>query len=538
VWIGLAFHISSPAARSSLFPDADGPAQARAALGRAHRSLGCAIAGDVLHCELVMNRRVASKEGSMRMMACLLGALFLAGCYESVVLLGGDGEDHADAPPDVGADTDADADGDADADTGGTDCVPPCSAGFECYYGVCVPAGADGDADADADVDADADADGDADADDAGPACEAVLSRPVRVLDNAADADERPVALRSGSGFVFFGRPPGPVLGDGLRFRRVGLDGVPSPAAMWTLSSVEIGPSHPLIELPGGSFATAFQVPSGDGVGLWVKIVPETGGAGEAPRQVPGTDAHDAEPTIAFDGTDVAVAWTRTTTSIVYLQVQRCSATTGEALGTVGVVTTGSPGTREPRLAWGGGRFAIAYVDGTAGDLFVSLLDDRFAYVTGSVLTPPAGESIVGYPALVWNGTEFGLAWETAGDSSARIHFAAFGPDEAPVERGPILADVVLEPTEQGQLALAWGDLTAEWGIAWRHTRDAGAAITLARLDATDFRTLEPPVDVSPHATTAAHPGLAYNAGYYMVTWTETAGGTIPTYVATYGCTP
>jgi hypothetical protein len=223
VWIGLAFHISSPAARSSLFPDADGPAQARAALGRAHRSLGCAIAGDVLHCELVMNRRVASKEGSMRMMACLLGALFLAGCYESVVLLGGDGEDHADAPPDVGADTDADADGDADADTGGTDCVPPCSAGFECYYGVCVPAGADGDADADADVDADADADGDADADDAGPACEAVLSRPVRVLDAAADEDERPVALRSGSNFVFFGRAPGPVTADGLRFQRVGL---------------------------------------------------------------------------------------------------------------------------------------------------------------------------------------------------------------------------------------------------------------------------------------------------------------------------
>jgi hypothetical protein len=57
----------------------------------------------------------------MRLLRCLLVLLSVAGCYESGVVLGGDGEDHADIRPDAGADGDADADADADGDAD----VPP-----------------------------------------------------------------------------------------------------------------------------------------------------------------------------------------------------------------------------------------------------------------------------------------------------------------------------------------------------------------------------------------------------------------------------
>ena len=72
--------------------------------------------------------------------------------------LAGACDDGAGTPTDGGADTDspaeadAEAGADADADADAGDCVPPCTAGYECYYGVCVPTGADADADADADV--------------------------------------------------------------------------------------------------------------------------------------------------------------------------------------------------------------------------------------------------------------------------------------------------------------------------------------------------------------------------------------------------
>jgi len=134
------------------------------------------------------------------------------------------------------------------------------------------PTDADGDADADGDESTETPEDGDvpdepeAETDDSG-GCTPVTSTPTSLIPSgAADVDERSNAVRSGEGFVTFTRPPGPVSADGLRFQRFATDGRASTAAMWTLSSVEISPVHPIIELPAtgappvSPFATAFAV--------------------------------------------------------------------------------------------------------------------------------------------------------------------------------------------------------------------------------------------------------------------------------------
>ncbi|MBN1772346.1 MAG: hypothetical protein JXB32_13840 [Deltaproteobacteria bacterium] len=69
----------------------------------------------------------------MRATCCLLTLLPMLGCYDSGVILGGDGEDHADARPEVGADADADTEADAEADAEAeaevTPACPPASDG-------------------------------------------------------------------------------------------------------------------------------------------------------------------------------------------------------------------------------------------------------------------------------------------------------------------------------------------------------------------------------------------------------------------------
>ncbi|MBN1769843.1 MAG: hypothetical protein JXB32_01175 [Deltaproteobacteria bacterium] len=399
--------------------------------------------------------------------------------------------------------------------------------------------GPDGDADdGPIDVPVDGDAPDDGDEDDSG-GCRPVTSAPFNIVATAADGDERPVSLRSGAGFVFFGRPPGLAAADGLRFQRLNLDGTAASAAMWTLSSVEISPFHPIVELPSGSFATAFEVLESTGPGIWLKVLASSGTGGEVPVRVPDTTAASSEPSITYDGTDLIVVWTHTDSGTVEVRGQHFNAATGVAIGSPVTLAAGPSGTKEPRILWGDTRHTLVYFDASDGALHVLALDGTLVEQAEHVIPPPSGHSFIGYPALAWNGTEFGLAWETRGTVSAELHLATFMPGAEPVEHD-VLSDVPLSGTELGQVALAWGDLTGEWGLAWRYTQTSRVGIALARIDATDFHTIEGPVDIRPGSTTAWHPSLAYNSGFYMASWIEqaTEPTPYPIYEATHGCTP
>jgi hypothetical protein len=445
-----------------------------------------------------------------------------------------------------------------DSCTKDTDCELP----LVCVASACVPAGtqhdvplpdADGDADADADGDADADADGDADdgeadvdADgeveaDGDGGCTAVTSPPLSIAPTtgAADGDERVVALRSGTGFVFFGRPPGPISADGLRFARINLDGtvVSPPGPVWTLSSVDIGPVHPLVELPDGTLGAAFILPTGGTAGVWIKIVPTAGSSGAAPNMLPGTDANSGEPSITYDGTDLIVVWTQSNAGTIEVRGQHVSASAGTAIGSFSTIASGPTGTGVPRILWatGGTRHALAYFNASDGALHVLSLDGTLAIQSDATLAPPAGESFVGSPALAWSGTTFALAWETRGVGSSTLHLATFAPGETPLEHA-ILSGIALSSSENGQLSLTWAEGANEWGLAWRHARTGRVGISLARIAADDYRTVEGPVDIHPESTTAWYPSIAYNSGTYMFGWIEQSASIYPMYVSTRGC--
>ena len=445
-----------------------------------------------------------------------------------------------------------------DSCTKDTDCQMP----LICVASACVPVGpkpdAADDGDAEPEVDGDTpprDGDGEADeggeatddgdvpdelevSDDGGGGCTLVTSLSYNIALTAADGDERPVTLPSEGEFATIIRLPGIVAADGLRFQRFHLDGTAIPSAIWTLSSVEIGPSHPLVELPSGGFAVAFSIPEGLQTGIWMKITERNGGGGTTPSQIPDTTASSTAPTLTFDGTDLVVAWVETNAGAVEIRGQHVNADTGVASGSYVTVAAGPSGTKEPRIVWGDIRHVLAYFNASDGALHILSLDGTLTVTRDDPFVPASGQSFVGYPAVAWNGTEFGVAWETRGTSSSTMHLATFLPDTLPVDHEPLAATVPLAGTEQGQLSLTWGGVRNEWAIAWRFSQVGRVRISLARIDATDFRLVDVPIDLRTEATTGAHPGVAYNAGYYQVTWSEVFGTTYPLYEATHGCTP
>jgi hypothetical protein len=449
-----------------------------------------------------------------------------------------------------------------DACTKDTDCQMP----LICVASACVPVGpkpdaaADGDAEPEVDGDTpprDGDGDGEAEeggegadddgdvpdeldvTDDSGGGCTPVTSLAYNIAPTAADAEERPLTLPSEDGFATLIRLPGTVAADGLRFQRFQPDGTSGThSAVWTLSSVEIGPSHPFVELPSGEFAVAFSIPEGLQTGIWMKITAATGGGGTTPSQIPGTTASSTAPTLTFDDTDLVVAWVESNSGAVEIRGQFVSADTGVARGSYVTIAAGPSGTKEPRIVWGDIRHVLAYFNASDGALHILSLDGTLVVTRDDPFVPATGQSLVGYPAVAWNGTEFGVAWETRGTSSSTMHLATFLPDTLPVDHEPLAATVPLAGTEQGQLGLAWSDVRNEWAIAWRFNRVGRVSISLARISATDFRLVAEPIDLRTEATTGFHPCVSHHAGYYQVTWSEVFGATYPLYEATHGCTP
>jgi hypothetical protein len=318
------------------------------------------------------------------------------------------------------------------------------------------------------------------------------------------------------------------------RFRRDGtLVGTPS----WPLSGVAIGPVHPFVELPDGDLAITFAVPTDVAVGIWIKLVP-TSGPTVAPQDVEGTDDTCSSPTITYDGTNLVVGWADDDgAGNVQLLAGHFSPDTALGLDTPTVLASGPTGTREPRIVWSTIRHALAYIDATDGALHVRSFDGAFTQTSESVLATPAGHTVVGYPALVWNGSVYGLLWETRGISSSTMHFATFAPDETPVEHDP-MSGIPLSSSENGQVALAWAGDDDEWGLVWRHARAGRVGISLVRIDAGTFAIKEGPVDIREESTTAWYPSVAFNGGYYGFGWLEQIDSLNTMYVSTRGCPP
>ncbi|MBI5500502.1 MAG: hypothetical protein HY907_09675 [Deltaproteobacteria bacterium] len=373
-----------------------------------------------------------------------------------------------------------------------------------------------------------------------GGACVPAISAPLAIAPAAAGADERPLGLADGGEFVAFFRIPSTLAPpQGLRFQRFRLDGAVASSALWSQGAADLSALHPIIGLPGGGFAAVMHVVTGGSPGIWVKILGATG-TGASAQQIPNTDANSREPTLTFDGTRLVVAWAQASTAgdTVEIRALHVDAATGTTSDSYATLASGPTGTGEPRLAWGSGGLTLAYFDAGDGALHVKDFDGLFAEHSNAVLSPPATHSFVGSPALVWNGSEFGLLWETRGAGSSTMHLAVFAEGETPIDHEP-LTDVALSSAEQGQVALAWGGAENEWGIAWRHSQAARVGISVATVDAVAFTLKDGPTDIRPDTVAAAHPSLAYNSGFYMVLWVEDPGTTeYPIYEATWGCAP
>jgi hypothetical protein len=183
-------------------------------------------------------------------------------------------------------------------------------------------------------------------------------------------------------------------------------------------------------------------------------------------------------------------------------------------------VTSDPAHSQQPSVAWTGSGVGIAWTDDRAGseDVYFARYDAAGNQIGADVrITDAAG--IANHPSLAWTGSGFGLAWQDGRDGGYEIYFAAL--DELGAKIGSDVrvtsaADLSVQPW------LIWTG--REFGVAWEDTRDGGnREIYFARLDAAGNR-LGPDVRVTTDAVGSVEPRLAWNGSEYGLSWGNESG--------------
>lgn len=171
-----------------------------------------------------------------------------------------------------------------------------------------------------------------------------------------------------------------------------------------------------------------------------------------------------------------------------------------------------------PTIAWTGSEFGIAWRDERNStpynnqEIYFTRVDANGARLAPDIrVTDSQGDST--FPTIVWNGTEYGLAWEDNREGGAKVYFVAL--DQQGAKRFPERA--VTDRVIEGQLRLLWNG--THYALAWWDWYpDSDYEIYFGRLDRDGIR-IGNFVRVTNSPGESGGPFLVWNGSGYGIAW-------------------
>ena len=215
-------------------------------------------------------------------------------------------------------------------------------------------------------------------------------------------------------------------------------------------------------------------------------------------------------PAVAWNGTEYALVWhgyadTNSDDEIKFVRLDA----SGNKIGNEVLVTRYWAWSKYPAIVWNGSGYGVAWSD-TRG-LALAQLDPFGRSIGEPVFVRSSSQST--QPGLVWTGSEYGVAWT----SENKILFARFD-----AWGGRIDDEVFVEedPAASSWPQLAWNN--SEYGVTWMDLRnDSQWDIYFARIDSSGvvgsaLRVTDDPID-------QRVPRLVATGQEYGLTWTDNA---------------
>ena len=219
------------------------------------------------------------------------------------------------------------------------------------------------------------------------------------------------------------------------------------------------------------------------------------------------------EPDIAWTGTEYGVVWDQFVgpQQIRFARVDRLGNTLSQILHITD--DTGFFGNARPRIAFGGGKYGITW-QGNAGsqpEIFFESVDPRQGPALPA-LQITTHNLVALHPQIVWNGTEWGLAWEDH-QTFTEIYFqrvSAAGAKVGGNVRITNAAGVSNEPS------LAWTG--SEYGVVWDDDRSGDLELWYARISSAGAK-VGSDLQLTTATGTTDTPTLAWGGSKFAVAW-------------------
>jgi hypothetical protein len=234
-------------------------------------------------------------------------------------------------------------------------------------------------------------------------------------------------------------------------------------------------------------------------------------GAAGTPLIDPAGSSAD-EPDIVWTGTEYGVVWDQFVgpQQIRFARVDRLG---NLASGYLKVTNdTSFNGNSRPRIAFGAGRYGIAWEGNNFGphEIFFRRVDQRQGLLPALQITNHGQTALA--PSIVWNGTEWGIAWQDH-RSFTEVYFqrvTAAGAKNGTELRVTNNGGVSNEPS------LAWTG--TEYGVAWQDDRAASNnEIWFARISSAAVKQGSDLQITTDTAGSSDQPTLAWGGGKFAV---------------------
>jgi uncharacterized membrane protein len=183
-----------------------------------------------------------------------------------------------------------------------------------------------------------------------------------------------------------------------------------------------------------------------------------------------------------------------------------------------------------PSLVWTGEVYGVAWQDyrDSNWEIYFSRINaEGFEMSTDVRVTDASLESV--FPTLVWNGREYGLAWQDSRVGNQEIYFTRL--TSVGVKLG---SDVRVTAAAGGSASpsLAWTG--SEYGVVWQDYRDSNWEIYFTRLTATGEE-VGTDVRITAALQASNSPSLVWTSDGYGVAWVDNRDGNDEIYFSRLG---
>lgn len=225
-------------------------------------------------------------------------------------------------------------------------------------------------------------------------------------------------------------------------------------------------------------------------------------------------------PSIVWTGSEYGLAWHDDIDSNFDIYFSRMSVS-GTKIGSTERITTRAQISQVPSLVWNGSEYGLAWQDYRTGsrEIFFCTLSGT-GTMTTSELQITSGALISG-PHLAWTGSEYAVAWYDARDTQRDIYFARFSASGSMIGSEVRVTD---DPGDEINPTVVWSG--SEYALAWK-----GTDIHFARFDATGslVGTIIPVTDCSADCGSTS---ITWADSQFWLSWNDERDGNREIYIA------